>query len=416
MNLEPATASLESVRRLTVTKQHLAGRLPARASRSAILAAVRDLAYVQWDPVTIVAPSHVIALWSRVGDFRLRDLERLLWDEKKLFLHWTPIASIVLTEDYPLYYSLMRRYPDSLSRSWGAQRTRARRFLAQHTGLRGKILKELQTGPRLLSQFEDHCRTKRSDGEWNPGSDVSLMLYHLLMRGEVMVVGHEGNQNLWGLSDTFLPGWVKRTELSEEDFEREAAQRALRALGTATPTEIHYHFPRGCYQNLKGTLARLEEQSLVHRLTVEGANDREERYIHDRDLPLLESMSAAAWQPRLSLLPPFDNLLYSQARTNRLFGFDYVREQFLPKEKRRYGTYVLPLLWGEKLIGRVDTRLDNLAGELAVNAVFAEPAAPGGAEVGSEIATTLARFATFLGASRVAYSSRVPSRWKNSLR
>jgi uncharacterized protein len=416
MSREPIPTSLESVRRLAVTRQHLAGKLPTRATPRAMISVVRDLAYVQWDPISIVAPSHLISLWSRVGDFRPSDLDQLLWEEKRLFLHWTPIASIVLTEDYPLYHSLMSRYPDSLSRSWGTQRTQAKKFLAEHSGLRRKMLRELQNGPLQLGQFEDHPRTKRSEGEWTHGSDVSLMLFHLLMSGTVMIVGHQGNQNVWGLSERFLPSWVERKGLSEEEAASEAAQRAIRALGTASPTEINYYFVRGRYQNLRATLARLERDSAIHRVQVEGLSHRDERYVHAQDVPLLESMGTAPWEPRLSLLPPFDNLIYSAARTSRLFGFDYVREQFLPPEKRRFGTYVLPLLWGDRLIGRVDPRLDRTRGELRINAVYAEPEAPRDREVAARIAETIARFAVFLGASEVTYTPRVPAAWKSSLR
>jgi uncharacterized protein len=416
MSREPLTASLETVRRLAVTKQHLAGKLPSGASSSTIVSVVRDLPYVQWDPITIVAPSHLISFWARLGDFRPSDLDRLLWREKKLFLHWTPIASIVPTDDYSLYFSLMSRYPESLSKSWGRPRAQAKKFLAEHSGLRQKILKELRKGPRRLGEFGDHPRTKRSEGDWGFGSDVSLMLFHLLMSGDVMVVGHEGNQNLWGLSEVFLPTWLKRRELSEEEFEREAAQRAIRALGTATPREITYYFPRGRYQNLKAALAGLEEDSTIHRVNIEGSNQREERYIHEGDVSLLDSMDAAAWHPRMSLLPPFDNMLGNQARTNRLFGFDYIREQFLPKEKRRFGTYVLPILWGDQFIGRIDPRLDKASGELVINSVHAEPTAPRDREVAEAIGETIARFAAFLGATRVTYSSRVPEAWKRSLR
>ncbi len=128
MSRAPLHGSLEAVRRLAVTKQHLQGKLPARATTTAILSVVRDLGYVQWDPVSIVAPSHLISFWSRVGGFRPPDLERLLWKQKKLLEHWTPLASIVLTEDYPLFRSLMQRYPESLSHSWGSQRARATKF------------------------------------------------------------------------------------------------------------------------------------------------------------------------------------------------------------------------------------------------------------------------------------------------
>src|SRR5437879_4225412 len=104
------STSLESARRLTVAKQHLAGKLPTGPAREAILSVIRDLGFVQWDPVNVVAPSHLITLWSRVGKFRMSDLDRLLWDDKKLFEHWSDAASIVLTEYYPLFYSLIKRY------------------------------------------------------------------------------------------------------------------------------------------------------------------------------------------------------------------------------------------------------------------------------------------------------------------
>ncbi len=410
------SASLEAVRRLAVTKQHLAGRRPRASPSESILAAVRDLAFVQWDPISIVAPSHVLSLWSRIDGFSLPALDRLLWREKRLFLTWTPIASIVPTEDYPLHHSLMRRYPDSLSSSWGAQRARARRFLAGHKELRKAVLAELRRGPRVLTQFSGYVRTgKRADG-WTSANDLSSMLSHLLMTGEVMVVGHQGNQNVWGLAQEFLPRWTERTVLTERDVERRAAERAIRALGTASPREIHYYFFRGRYLHLKDTLKGLLEESTIQRIRVAGIAGKEERYIHRDDVPLLDSVNTDAWRPRVSLLAPFDNLIYGRDRTNRLFGFDYVHEQFLPKGQRRFGTYVLPVLWGSRFIGRVDPRMDRENERLLINSVHAEPDAPADGEVSSEIAETVARLAGFLGAKEVAYSSRVPAAWRNALR
>ncbi len=416
MNRSALEISLESARRLAVTKQHLAGRLPNRPSSREVLSVIRDVGYIQWDPVSIVAPSHLLSLWSRVGRFRPAGLERLLWSEKSVFEHWTPMASLVLTEDYPLYLSLMRRYPTSLSPSWGSHRTRAKRFLAGHAELRRRMLAELKVGPLRLGDFQDHLKTRTNAGDWAPRSDVEQMLFHLTMSGETMVVGRQGNQNLWGLSEAFLPAWVDRTPLSEEECERVAAQRAIRALGTATPSEITYYFVRGRYMNLRRALNRLLEESAIRPVAIEGLPDREERYIHEQDLPVLESVGSSRWHPRMSLLPPFDNLLGSPRRTQRLFGFDYVREQFLPKEKRRYGTYVLPILWGERLIGRVDPRLDRARGELVINSVHAEPGAPTERSVGDQIGATVATLADFVGARRVRYTRRVPRAWRQALR
>ena len=416
MSREPLTASLQSLRRLVVTNQHLAGKPPSRVTTEALLSVVRDLGYVQWDPVNIVAPSHLLTFWARVGEFQPSVLERLLWQEKTLFEHWTPMASLVLTEDYPLYLSLMRRYPESLTRSWGNHRERAKKFLAQHHGLRTKILYQLKKGPRTIGEFEGHHQTRRSGEAFEPSSDVSLMLFHLLMSGDVMVVGHQGNQNLWGISSEFLPDWVDRNPLTEEEAEGEAAQRAVRALGAASPREITYYFPRGRYANLKRTLTRLKEEATIRRLVIKELGERDERYVHCLDIPQLESLAADGFEPRLSLVPPFDNLIYSQARTNRLFGFDYVREQFLPKEKRKFGTYVLPIVWGERLIGRIDPRFDKDSGILHVNAVYAEPDAPRDREVAEAIERTIARLGEFVGARKVTYTPRVPASWKRALR
>jgi len=416
MSDAPLPLTLETARRLAVTKQGLSGKQPSRPSAAAICSIVREIAYVQWDPVPIVAPSHILSLWARLGDFRVSDLERLLWKERKLLLHWTPMASIVLAEDYPLYSSLMTRYPESLTSSWGNHRIRARQFLAEHADLRRTVRRELRNGPLTTGQFKEHAKTKRNDVEWAFSSDLSQMLFHLLMSGEVMVVGHEGNQNLWGLTEQFLPSEVETEPLSKEAFERESAQRAIRALGTATAREITYYFPRGRYERLQAALDGLEEASAIRRVAVDGVADRKVRYVHTQDLPLLATVDSSGWEPRVSLLPPFDNLIGSSARTKSLFGFDYVREQFLPPEKRRYGTYVLPILWGERLIGRIDPRMDRDRGVLMVNSVHAEPDAPRDRELAARIGETIDRLAAFLGAGRVAYSRKVPAAWRSSLR
>ncbi len=416
MSEPTVSTSLESARRLAVTKQHLAGELPTKASRERLLTVVRDLAFVQWDPISIVAPSHVLAFWSRVGRFQVRDLDKLLWEEKRLFLTWTPIASIVPTEDYPLHHSLMKRYPASLSGSWGAQRERARGFLAAHRELRKALLTELKKGPRLLTQFNDYVRTKRKADGWTTGSEVSSMLSYLHMTGDVMVVGHEGNQNIWGLSNDFLPSWVDREELPQPEVEALAAQKAIRALGTASASEIHYYFVRGRYQDLKATLQRLRKDSLIRPVRVTGMAAGNERYIHDEDVSLLESMQSDAWQPRASLLPPFDNLICGRDRTNRVFGFEYVHEQFLPKSKRRFGTYLLPILWGDRLIGRIDPEMDRKNEKLLIHSVHVEPGVPTDTEVASGVGDLIAQLGEFLGAKEVVYSGRAPAAWKRSLR
>src|SRR5207249_4240073 len=161
-------------------------------------------------------------------------------------------------------------------------------------------------------------------------------------------------------------------------------------------------------------LERLQAESAIHRVHIAGLGG--ERYVHDRDVRLLESFDSDAWQPRMSLLAPFDNLLGVREWTSRLFGFDYVHENFLPKDKRKFGTYVLPILWGDRFIGRIDPQMDRRHEKLLINSVHAEPGAPAGKEVSSKIGERIDDLAEFLGAKEVVYTARVPKAWKYSLR
>jgi uncharacterized protein len=415
-NGTPVRTTLAVARRLFVIKQRLSGPLPKRAGKADIVSIPRDLCYVQWDPVSVVAPGHILTLWSRLGNFRRTDLDSLLADERKLFRYCVHADSIVATEEFPLFRSYMARYPESLSDSWGNWRAHTRQWLPRHADLRRRVLGELKDGPLSLNEFKDHVRTRRDSGGWSSGSDVSAMLFHLWMSGEVMLVGRQGSQNVWGLSASHLPKWVDRRALTSDEAERQAAERAIRALGFASRREITLYFVRGMYLNLDKALDSLLKDSVIRPVEIEGLRGRETRYIHCEDVSLLESLGDAPWEPRLSLISPFDSLICLRDRGRDLFGFNYFLEMYVPKLKRKFGYYVLPILWGDQFIGRLDPKFDRETSTLRINSVHAEPGAPKSKEVSSAFATTVERLADFLGAESVAYSRRIPTEWKRSLR
>lgn len=113
------STTVSRARRLVITNQHLAGGPRQKDTGAAILSVVRELGCVQLDPINAVAPSHLIVLWSRIGNFRQSELDKQLWEKRSLFEYWAHQSSIVATEDYPLYYSLMKAYPDSFPKPWG---------------------------------------------------------------------------------------------------------------------------------------------------------------------------------------------------------------------------------------------------------------------------------------------------------
>ncbi|HZY93352.1 MAG TPA: crosslink repair DNA glycosylase YcaQ family protein [Candidatus Bathyarchaeia archaeon] len=417
---ERITTTLKDARRLAVAKQHLAGKQPSKPNAAKILEVARSLGYVQLDPISTVAPSHLIVLWSRLGNFNRSNLDNLLWRDRKLFEYWAHEASIVLMEDYPLYYSLMRRYPDSLFSQGSVWRERVDRWLNANMKVRDHVLNELRLkGPLMSRQFEDKTRAKRSLG-WGSEGNVSRMLFHLFLKGEVMVVGRQGKQKLYDLPEKFLPSWVSKKELSAEQVEYIAVQRSLRTLGVANSSEISWQFLRSRYPNLKSilkaTLKQLvaDEKIIPVDLTDEPVG-KGERYIHSDDIELLEELQSGEWLPRVSLLSPFDNLISDRTRTRLFFNFDYTTEIYTPSHKRKYGYYVMPILSGDRMIGRIDPLMDRKNGKLVINAVHAEPDPPKDKNIAKEIRDEVEQLSEFLGAKEVVYSRRVPKYWLSHL-
>ena len=399
--LDPALA-----RRLAVSRQRLTGP-PAPADPEAIMSVVTDLGSLQIDPISVVARSHLLVLWSRLGGYDPADLEALLWRERRLFEYWTHAAAIVCTHDYPIHSLLMRRHP---------RHQQLRDWLAANQTLRRSILRQLRAnGPLPTRALEDRAEVAWQSSGWTGGRNVDRMLDLLWTQGRIMVAGRQGQQRVWDLAERVLPDWAPTRRPPEREVVRLAAQRSLRALGVATARDIDRHFTAYRYPGLDGVLAALERAGRVERVRVaaDGSEHPGPWYVHADDLPLLERLQAGDWQPRTTLLSPFDNLLINRERTERLFGFHYRMEIYVPKAARRYGYYVLPILHGDRLVGRVDPAMDRRSGRLVVHALHAEPDAPEAA--GPAVAAALQDLASFLGADGIDLRQKAPQVWRSAV-
>ncbi len=415
MEIEIITTTMEAAKRLTISKQFLAENAPEGSFDNKLKTIIRTIGYIQWDPVTIVAPSHLISIWSRIGRFSWSDLDKIMWEEKEVLFNWVPTAWIVLAEDYPIFYSLMMRYPESMRKGWASHAETARKFLQDHDELKGKVINRLREGPAETGQFKDFGNRKISQDGWSSGNEVTQLLFHLHMSGEVMVFGHSANQNVWSLTDDFLPHSVKKTIFPVVELEKLMAVRGLRALGVASEYDIYRYFVRGRYTDIKGTLRKLVEQGKVVKVMLQGQPKSKQFYLLPEDRRTLDSIMSDKWEPRLSLISPFDNLITLRDRTQRFFNFNYVLEQFAPKEKRKYGTYVLPILWGSDLVGRIDAKFEKTQKILNVNGVFAEPEHGKDSIIGDRLEDRVKSFADFLGAEKVIYGEIKPEKWAKHL-
>jgi uncharacterized protein YcaQ len=347
--------SLAEARRIAVRAQLLDG------SATSVLDTVRGLGFLQIDPISTVAPPQYLVLWSRLGPFERDELDRLLWEERKL-VEWN--AFIYPIESLPLIQARIRRHRSATKH--GHDRWR-QEFLKKNAAFRRYVLRELeQRGPLLSREIEDRSQESRLEHRWYGNRYVGLMLATLHIHGEIAVVGRRSGQRLWGLADQWYPA-TETVPLREA--ERLLAEQRFRALGV-----------------------KLERGRLVVHPEV-------------NDGPV---------GTRVTFLSPFDRLVHDRDRAEALWDFFYRLEMYVPKVKRVHGYYVLPILRGDRLIGRIEPIFDRKAGALRVNGVFAEPGAP--ASAGHGIARAIRRLAKWLGASEVSYSRRVPAIWRDSLR
>jgi uncharacterized protein YcaQ len=381
--------SLTQARRLAVRAQHLAGPRDPQAGDGidGMRQVLRGLRVLQIDPVNVVARSHLLVLWSRLGPFDRDDLDTLLWRERWLFEYWAHAASIVLTEDYPIHRDRMR--------DWRVAADRPRRnWMAANEDFRRYVLDRLRdAGPLPGEALEDRAAVSWVSSGWTHGRNVERMLDTLWQQGVITVARRNGLRRLWGLAE-----FPEAEDLPRNEVVMRAAGHALRALGVARARDVERHFTIGRYPGLD-----LERASWARPVRVEGGS--EQWWVHRDRLALLDE----DWQPRTTLLSPFDNLICDRDRTERLWGFVFRNEMYLPKHKRQFGHYVMPVLSGERLIGRVAPRLDRRRGVLAIEGLFAEDGfgeqmlAGRAAPPGGPVATAIESLAAFGGAGATSY-------------
>lgn len=381
--------SLADARRMAVAGQ----LLPTRGK--SILDVVRHIGYLQLDPTRAVERNHLLVLWSRLGSYSVEELQRLL-DERDLYEY---SAAIVPTEDYPLHRSSMRRYP--AFEAGPAWNDRIKLWLKDNVAAQRQIVAQLRrNGPLASRDLVDIAMRSWESTGWTNDRNLTRLLEFLSLQGKVLVSKREGGQRLWHVAESVVPERVRKAESPPlPEIVRRAADRSLRGLGVATPQEVRLEpFVGGPYPGI-----REAAEQIGRTAEVEGLG---RRLIHPTAEPRRSRQT--------TLLSPFDPLIRNRERTAALFGFRFRLEIYVPKDKREFGFFVLPILHGDRLIGRVDPTMDRKANVLRVNAIYAEEAAPENA--GPAIGKAISRLAKWLGVREIAYSRKVPSIWRDSLR
>ena len=354
--------SLQAARRIAIRAQRLAAPRPP-ATAEGLMDVARSIRVIQIDSIAIAgAPTQYLVPFSRIGPYDPAILDRLVYQDRKFFHYMAHAASLVLMEDFPIFAGRMIPYSERTDK-WGV---RIYAWVKANAELRTQTLKQIRKhGPLRSRDLEDTAAAHWESDGWNNGRNVSMMLERLWIEGEVTVVGRDGSQRLWDLSSRWFPAGMSRRKLSSLARSDRAVGLAVRALGVATKSHVFFHFTRGSYPDLVGSLKRNVELGEIVPATVGG---RRGFYMH-RDYA---DFASAQWRGRTVLLSPFDNLIADRVRNRSLFGFDYAIEIYVPAAKRKRGYYAFPILSGDRLIGSADVKFDRASRRLVVQKLMFE--------------------------------------------
>jgi hypothetical protein len=323
--------SKTQARRIAVRAQLLDAPRP-----TSLLAVVEQLTLLQIDPTAAVAPSADLVAWSRLGSsYEPAQLKRALEEERTLF---ELDALVRPMGDLGLYLAGASDFP-TYETSW--------EWLRSNDSFRRDVLKRLRRdGPLTSREIPDTSVVPWKSSGWTHNRNVTQMLEFLIMRGEVAIAGRVGRERLWDLPERVYPKDVEIPRV--EEAERIKNARRLRSLGIA---------------RAKGTKMPLEpihvgeagEPAVVEGVKGEWRVD--------------PGALSDAFEGRTALLSPFDRLIYDRLRAQELFDFEYTLEMYKPAAKRRWGYFALPVLHGDRLVGKVDAAADRKGSVLRVNAI-----------------------------------------------
>lgn len=357
----------EAARRFLVRRSglgRLAGEAPRRPEPGDALEAVRALEYVQVDPMCVLERNHDLVLAARVGGYRPEVLDRLLYQDRSLVEVMGANRYIIPVEDYPLFRLRFQ-----------ATEQKHRPGLGELEPVMEKVLGHIREEGALSSlDIEDN---RKISGWWDPDGEtgtraVRQALEWLWHFGRVVISRREGSRRFFDLPERLFgeaaaPGPYRPGGGPGEDEAEELrgglARKYLRAMGLSDPRDWSFGWAGLKASEKKALVERLETAGEIAPVTVEGVKTH--YYVPAAEAGDLAGAEGWEPEPEVRFLPPLDNLIWLRRRLSEIFGFDYAWEAYTPAGKRRYGPYTCPILWGERLVGRIDARVDRGKGNPA---------------------------------------------------
>ena len=333
-------------RELILGLQMLRGNSETGAGKDRTTGIIENLGYIQIDTISVVQRAHHHTLWTRYGGYHPDMLHQLQAVDRKIFEYWGHAASYLPMCDYRYYTYRMRNFSDPKDK-WSKDRLKECGHLMEEVLARIK-----QEGPLGSKDFKSNTDVKREQWwDWKP-SKIALEL--LFWRGDLMVTRRENFHRIYDLTERVLPDSIDTSMPRKDELGRFLVRRALKTQGISTLNDIVRHIHAAGREVVKSAVDSLLEQEEITKVSVEG--DSAYYTLTDQ----LEYLPVDSEDSRdVHILSPFDNLIILRDRVSRLFNFDYALECYTPKNKRQYGYFVLPVLWGTEFIARLNPKADR---------------------------------------------------------
>lgn len=330
-------------RRAALNRQLLLSRSVLGTGISATQKAIEHLGYVQLDTLSVVARAHHHTLWNRLQSYRLNHVDKLQ-QQGKIFEHWAHALAILPMRDYRFSLPMMNRIAAGEVHWYPKNKKQTEHVLS-------RIRAE---GPLMAKDFDDKPGSKAM---W-ARAPSKLALEQLFMEGELMIPFRKNFHKVYDLRERVLPEEVDTKTPTEQDLCRHLIRRYLTANGFALTKEISY-LRKGLGSRIRQVAEEMMEEGELAEIEIGGLS-----YCC---LPeFLEQLDAKLPRSGFRILSPFDNAVIQRQRTQQLFGFDYQIECYVKKEERRFGYFCLPLLYRNRLVGRIDAKADRAEGVLRI--------------------------------------------------
>lgn len=375
--------SRSEARKIILHSQKILQDKPFGKSKSAVTKAVQHLGYVQIDTIAVVERAHHHTLWNRVEHYKPGDIDSL-YKSRRVFEHWDHALAILPIQDYRYCLPLMRRFASGETRWFKRDRR-----------LMNRVLKRIsQEGPLSSSDFEG----KRGQvGGWGQHKPTKSALESLFMEGQLMVAYRDKFQKVYDLTERVLPEGLDISMPTDEELVRHLIIRFIRAQGLGKIPEFTY-LRKGLKRVAIDVAGQMQEEGELIQLDIEGDSAY---FTSKKSLLLLEKSLPT---DKVKILSPFDNLVIQRKRLQALFNFDYQIECYVPEKKRKYGYFVLPVLWKDSFAARIDVKVSRADKSLCIRRLHLERNIERKGEFLQKLTAELRRFSDFNGAESLDVS------------